>query len=100
MWGAGAYFAENLSYGDKYCYKRIGKERQVMIVSVSTGRSYTYGKKTERKLRMPPIRISSGRLWDTVNGTTGGSIVYVVYDHYKSCPAYIITYFPPDEGSN
>ena len=100
MWGTGAYFAENLSYSDKYSHKVIGKERQVMIVSVLTGRSYTYGKQINSKLTMPPNDIFSGRRFDTVNGTTGGSIIYVIYDHYKSCPAYIITYNIPEQQSN
>ena len=94
MWGTGAYFAAKLSYSDHYSYKLPDGTRQVMVVSVLTGYSYSFGSTISRELTKPPVYILSheSRLYDTVNGETGNSVVYVVYDHCKTCPAYIITY--------
>lgn len=109
MWGSGAYFALELRYSNMYSYRLRGREaRQVILVSVLTGHSYPYGKLAHPELKKPPVKCSQSkpdvgsrphvvgsRLYDTVNGETGGSVVYVVYDHSKSCPAYIITYTAP-----
>lgn len=95
MWGSGAYFAENARYSDSYAY-RLSDEttRQMMIVSVLTGIPCQYGKTQNPELTKPPDRVPGqpGQLYDTVKGHSGGSDIYVVYDHCKSCPAYIITY--------
>ena len=66
-----------------------------------TGASQTC--QSNRSLRMPPVRPSfvtvastgvqlSQIRYDTVNGTTGGSTVYMTYDNLKAYPAYLITY--------
>ena len=93
MWGTGAYFAVNASYSDNYSY-RLGPpspQRQMMLVSVFTGRSCHYGTNKQPNLTRPP-EYSPGQLYDTVYGESANSGIYVVYDHFKSCPAYIITY--------
>ncbi len=94
MWGNGSYFAVNLSYSDHYSYKCPINRRQVMLVSVLTGYSCSFGTTTSRELTKPPAYpwATGKRLYDTVNGETGGSLVYIVYDHCKTCPAYVITY--------
>lgn len=90
LWGTGAYFAVKASYSNAYSYK-LRNHRQMMLVSILTGISYQYGGQKNPNLTRPPER-GSGMLYDTVYGESGGSGVYVVYDHLKSCPAYIITY--------
>ena len=98
MWGAGAYFAVNASYSDQtYAHKPNSKDRQLILVQVLTGKSYPYKGETNPDLIMPPelpAAKNDGERYDTVNGETGGSTVYVVYDHDRSYPAYIITYRP------
>lgn len=91
MWGNGAYFAVNASYSSQYAYNQSDRTKQMMIVSVLTGRAYDFGKNTKPDLTRPP-EIAPGRLYDTVKGFSAQSDIYVVYDHCKSCPAYIITY--------
>ena len=95
MWGQGAYFAENFSYSNMYAYKVSGDcQRQIMLVSILTGHTFSFGDTKCPELTKPPGLPGSdtSRLYDTVNGETGGSVVYVVYDHSKTCPAYILTY--------
>ena len=91
MWGNGAYFAENASYSNSYSYDLGNRRKQMLIVSVLTGISYHCGKRKEPHLTKPPERVPN-RLYDTVYGESAGSGIYVVYDHFKSCPAYLITY--------
>ena len=100
MWGTGAYFAVNASYSDNYAHSAEGGLKKLILVRVLTGKSYSYGKRQDPTLTRPPILSSllsastseQGKPFDTVNGDTNGSTVYVVYDHDKSYPAYIITY--------
>lgn len=91
MWGNGAYFAENASYSNSYSYKLDKEKRQMLIVSVLTGISCPYGQRKDSNLTRPPERMPN-RLYDTVYGESAGSGIYVVYDHFKSCPAYLVTY--------
>ena len=73
----------------------------MFLAKVLTGASQTC--QSNRSLRMPPERPSfataasigvqlSQVRYDTVNGTTGGSTVYMTYDNLKAYPAYLITY--------
>ena len=101
MWGTGAYFAVSASYSDNYAHSAEGGLKKLILVRVLSGKSYSYGVKQDPTLTRPPPILSSllsastseqGKPFDTVNGDTNGSTVYVVYDHDKSYPAYIITY--------
>ena len=94
LWGAGAYFAVNASYSDRYCcIDNSSGMKQLLLVRVLTGYSCHYGKRNDPDLRKPPP-LSQGNhvLYDTINGYTNGSTVYVVYDHDRPYPAYLITY--------
>lgn len=93
-WGRGAYFAVNASYSNNYCYVDRGSGfKQLLLVKVLTGRSYDYGKRKDPELtKPPPLSQGSHVLHDTVKGYTNGSSVYVVYDHDRAYPAYLITY--------
>ena len=92
LWGKGAYFAVNASYSDNYSHQRA-RDKQILLVRVLTGRSYSYGKCKDTSLTKPPPLVPGGPvLYDTVNGYTNGSEVYVVYDHERAYPAYVITY--------
>ena len=101
MWGQANYFAVNASYSNNYAYTLANGQRQVFLARVLTGASYYC--LPNNALRMPPkipsyttsagtaVQLSELR-YDTVNGTTGGSIVYMTYDNLKAYPAYLITY--------
>lgn len=91
MWGSGAYFAIKASYSDRFSYKLTPNQRQMMLVSVLTGHSFRFGTQKKPDLTRPPP-FSGNRLYDTVYGESAESGIYIVYDHCKSCPAYIITY--------
>ena len=102
LWGMGSYFAVNASYSDRYAYHTTAlgsNERQMLICKVLTGDSYNAEAKTDESLRQPPLKpVQVGSFeeerYDSVTGYTNGSYVYVVYDHEKVYPAYLMTYRP------
>ena len=48
--------------------------------------------KRDSTLVTPPKKEDGSGYYDSVNGETGSSQVYIVYDHDKSYPAYLITF--------
>ena len=97
LWGTGSYFAVNASYSDTYAYVTPGgiNEKQMFICQVLTGDCYDAGTRTDQSLRQPPLKSRQGheeKRYDSVKGFTNGSYVYVVYDHEKVYPAYLVSY--------
>ena len=117
MWGHGNYFAESAQYSCGYAYtkkdpvplsfhKYFGRYghsvrtsntvRQIFLVKVLTGDSYT--SPSNNTLRMPPYKISKPSTssekvrYDTVNGMTQGSKIYITYSNDKAYPLYLISY--------
>ena len=90
MWGRGAYFAANASYsGDSYAF-RSSQGQQIFLAFVLTGDSKAM--ESDTSLVTPPIKEDGSGNYDSVNGVTGSSQVYIVYDHDKCYPAYLITF--------
>lgn len=98
LWGEGAYFAVNAEYSDTYAHVLSDGSRQFFMALVLTGVSITWGE--DRSLKKPPLKDSNqtgnstfaDERYDSVRGKTRGSYIYVVYDHDKAYPAYLITY--------
>lgn len=93
LWGIGTYFAVNANYSNSYSYKPEGGQgyREILAVWVLTGESYRC--EPDKTLRRPPAKSSnSAESYDTVCGHVGDSDVYVVYDHEKAYPSYIVQY--------
>ena len=103
MWGQANYFAVNASYSHNYAFIKDGV-RVIFLARVLTGDSCRMD--PNRNLRIPPVKprppiklngirssLSIARKrYDTVNGLTNGSEVYMTYDNRKSYPAYLIHY--------
>ena len=96
MWGEGAYFAVNASYSHNYSYSGLGtcSKRQMILALVLTGE--THRCPPDSTLKMPPVKRMDGAFaderYDSVNGQTNGSEVFIIYDFEKAYPAYVITY--------
>ena len=103
MWGLGNYFAANASYSNGLAYTRKLNSaamqcRQMLAAWVLTGNSYS--SPPNSALKQPPSlprkdQLAPGevqRSYDSVNGSTGGSTVYITYDNTLAYPAYLITY--------
>ena len=94
LWGTGTYFAINASYSDRYCYQS-SSGKQMILASVLTGE--TYRCQPDGSLKKPPIKPRKhgsfeDELYDSVSGHTNGSDVFIIYDHEKAYPSYLITY--------
>jgi hypothetical protein len=111
MWGRGNYFAVNASYSHGYSHS-TGDKNVFFLASVLAGDVFTcppdsnltYLPVCNMKLtyfRMPPLQKRASKLglaeerYDSVSGTTGGSVVYILYDNHKAYPKYLITYSMP-----
>ena len=102
MWGEGAYFAVRAAYSDRYAYTTPEGHKQMFLAKVITG--ITYKCPPDSSLKAPPKKSdhpsalhSSGskfedERYDSVSGNTDGSDIYVIYEHGKVYPAYLITY--------
>ena len=89
LWGKGAYFAVNASYsGNSYAF-HSPHGRQIFMAFVLTGESKAMSR--DSSMIKPPSKEDGSGDYDSVNGTTGSSQVYIVYDHDKCYPAYLIT---------
>ena len=99
-WGTESYFTTCAKYSDKYAYRIPDTtHKQLLLVKVLTGQSCTWPQ--ERALIRPPPKPAdavSGSMklynecYDSVHDRISHSDIYVIYDHEKAYPAYVITY--------
>ena len=108
MWGQANYFAEDARYSNGYAYQAsnygysglyrhsYSTEKEMFLAKVLTGDSYQCS--SNRTLRLPPektpvkgVNLKQVR-YDSVNGVTGGSRVYMTYANDRAYPAYLIRY--------
>lgn len=106
MWGQANYFAVNASYSNAYAYRTPSGCKEILLAKVLTGDSYAC--QPDSTIRMPPeksattsnkIQLKQVR-YDTVNGETNGSQVFMTYSNDKAYPAYLISYsttVPPQD---
>ncbi len=92
MWGEGTYFAVNADYSASgYAYS-CSTGKQIFLALVLTGETYRCPPSRGNLItRNPPAKTSGDGDYDSVSGNTNGSDVYVIYDHEKAYPAYLIT---------
>ena len=94
FWGKANYFAVNSSYSDDYSYKIPSTNlKQMFIAKVLIGDSVNV-MPNNSSLVEPPSYEKNGKQiqYDSVNGETFGSIVYMIYENSRAYPEYLITY--------
>lgn len=96
LWGKGTYFAVNANYCDsRFAFTTSKGTKQLFVARVLTGRSIKISK-PNRTLKEPPRMPDSGTdAYDSVNGVVQQPVhtqIYVIYDHDKAYPAYLLTY--------
>jgi len=98
-WGKGTYFAEKACYSHHYAHipKDNQDHRQLFLAEVIVGEAVVL--KPDRTLKVPPEKQTKHsdvgmavERYDSVEGVTGGSRVWVVYDNNKAYPSYLVTY--------
>lgn len=92
MWGRGSYFAVNSKYSHGYAWNIPNTdEKQMFLATVLIGD--TISLPSDKNITMPPPRQQNpGLRHDSVQGLTGGSVIYIVYQDHRSYPRYLITY--------
>ncbi|XP_065189873.1 uncharacterized protein LOC135820768 [Sycon ciliatum] len=98
MWGQANYFASEAKYSDGYSHTapHLNGERQIFLAKVIVGDSIEMT--STSGLRMPPVKagVSSSAIgdirYDTVNGVTNSTRVYMVYHNCQAYPFYLLTY--------
>ena len=93
MWGRGIYLAKNASYSYAYSHPLPDGSKQFFYCSVLVGDSVKL--EPNNTLRLPPVKneaASGDERYDSVEGATGGSQIFIVYDNQKVYPAYLITF--------
>eukprot|EP00347_Sterkiella_histriomuscorum_P005950 403354638 len=91
LYGRGAYFAKDSGYSDTYKYRIPNSSQYQMFVAlVLTGESITM-KSHDTNLKAPPCKPGSKtERYDSVHN--GFQDHYIVYEHYRAYPGYLITY--------
>ena len=111
LWGEGTYFASSAKYSNSYAYCTDEGYKQMFLAQVITG--ITCKCPQNNSLKAPPKKSEYQSLFSTVFSNTGGlkfederydsvsgvtrgagreSEIYVIYEHGKVYPAYLITY--------
>lgn len=98
LWGEGTYFAVNASYSHNYAYTESTngcETKQMFLALVLTGESCSCPE--DRALKKPPLKPRHNQMfaderYDSIQGHTGGSEIFVIYEHDKAYPAYLIKY--------
>jgi hypothetical protein len=107
FWGRGIYFAEKSSYSHSYAYtphgdtwqatfmdRPIGQdgEREMFLAKLLVGKATTLAQ--DKSLIVPPLDPDKpGQRYNTVEGQTGGSKVYIVYENGRAFPNYLVRYY-------
>ena len=101
LWGEGAYFAVRAKYSDGYAFTNLEGYKQMFMVKVITGITCKY-QHEDRNIKAPPVIPMSSthsngltfedQRYDSVSGYTHGSEVFVIYEHGRVYPEYLITY--------
>ena len=100
-WGEGTYFAASAKYSNAYCHTLDSGDRQMFLAQVIAGFSCELSLK-DSTLKAPPKKEEwvtlletakfEGERYDSVNGLSNNSKVYVIYELGRVYPAYLITY--------
>jgi hypothetical protein len=91
MWGIGTYFAVNAAYSNSgYAFLKDGK-RQLFLAEVITGAVHVQHN-SDCNIRVAPMNEETGKRFDSIEGFTNGSIIYITYEDFRAYPKYILTY--------
>ena len=92
MWGKATYFAVNASYSNDYAHPLATGSKQMFCASVIIGEPFTGNMAGNNAIVTPPLIPGTNKMYDSVTGSTNGSIVYMIYADKKAYPEYLITY--------
>lgn len=88
MWGRACYFAKNASYSQNYAFN-VGGKKQFFLAEVLLGEVVPL---PSQNLIKPPNKPGSTVEYDSVQGHSNGSDVFMVYANQKCYPRYLVTF--------
>ena len=93
MWGRATYFAESAVYSDKYAHAAAaGTDKVLLYCEVAVGESETRAAdKTIVDAGTVP-NSKPQRQYDSVQGSTLDTTVYMIYRDFRAYPSFLITY--------
>ena len=77
MWGAAVYFAQNANYSAAYSFRTPLGMQQLFLSEVLVGDCVILP--SNRSITKPPLKPNSDADYDSVQGFTGNSDVYMIY---------------------
>lgn len=90
MWGPGVYFAVNASYSNGgYAFNPSPGVKQMFFAEVIIGKEVVLN--PDNSLKMPPL-FDGDKRYDSIQGLTGGSNVYMIYTNKKAYPTFLVSY--------
>ena len=92
MWGPANYFAVNASYSDGYHHPAGNGMKQMFYARVMIGNTIVLQPNNNLKMPPPINAANPNDLYDSVQGHTGGSDVFMIYTNKQAYPEYLITY--------
>ena len=93
MWGKAVYFAQNASYSKNYSFKvEKSSKLKFFFAEILLGDIVTLAQ--DNSIKKPPINHKTGSNFDSIQGFTQGSDVFMVYANEKCYPRYLVTYEP------
>jgi O-acetyl-ADP-ribose deacetylase (regulator of RNase III) len=84
MWGTALYIAVNASYSHNYSSVLPDGQHQFFFARAALGRAADLPK--DKSIRAPP------KGHESVQGTTDGSVVHMLYNTGQAYPEYLVTY--------
>lgn len=90
MWGRGIYFAENASYSFNYSFSKNGF-KYMLFCKVFVGEFIFLN--ANSNLKEPPYKDQKKKiLYDSVQGNTNGSDVYILYENNRNYPYFLVEF--------
>jgi hypothetical protein len=95
MWGIGIYFAVNASYSNNYAFQNASDgSKSFFYAKVAIGQAIKQD--PDNKIRVPPLKPNqNGKLeesFDSIQGFTNNSDIFIIYENSRAYPQYLITY--------
>jgi hypothetical protein len=95
MWGSGIYFAVNASYSNDYAFQNASDgSKSFFYAKVAIGQTIKLD--PNNKIRVPPLKPNqNGKLeesFDSIQGFTNNSDIFIIYENSRAYPQYLITY--------
>ena len=75
----------------RYAFNLDDGTRQLFLAEVITG-AFHVQHSSDSSIKVAPMNDDTGHRFDSIEGETGGSIIYITYEDFRAYPKYLLTY--------